>query len=251
MALPTPTGLLDEVNGIITSPNTGTWADIGAGTDFPTWDDWKTFNTTPGSLTWLTEELDLGESVYFNLEVDVEAQGTVSYTVYTSTTGAFAGEEVSTAISAGDTNITAFYGRYAVVLITVAPAGGSTPVLQEVSLRASSERFSILKYDLDTTTLTGTTSGGFTIDPGRSVSKILSMRITPQQPGPYFEADYVADDYVATSNPAYPAIASKTNTAPKVVFTTDGGAYTDSIFDIELQCLPEMYVNETGNLHIR
>jgi len=251
MALPSFNGLLDIENNVITAPNTGTWADIGSGTDFPTWDDWKNWSTTPSNLTWGTEVLDLTESVYFNLEVDIEATGSVSYTVYTSTTGAFAGEEVSTTINAGDTNISAFYGRFVTVLITVAAVGGQTPVLQEVSLKASSERFSILKYDLDTTTLTGSLSGGFQIDPGRSVSKILSMRITPQQPGAYFEADYVADDYVATSNPAYPAIASKSNTAPKVVFTTDGGAYTNSIFDVELQCLPEMYVNETGNLAIR
>lgn len=251
MALPSINGFLDETNGVIVAPNTGTWADIGAGTDFPTWDDWKNYSTTPSDLTWLTEVLDLGEIAYFNLETTVEALGSVSYTVYTSTTGAFAGEEASTTINAGDTNITAFYGQYVTVLITVAAVGGVTPILQDVSLRASSERFSILKYDLDTTALTGSLSGGFTIDPGRSVSKILSMRITPQQPGPYFEADYVADDYVETNNPAYPAIASKTNTAPKVVFTTDGGAYTNSIFDVELQCLPEMYVNETGNLAIR
>jgi len=251
MALPSFNGTLDELNSVITAPNTGTWADIGSGTDFETWDDWKNWSTTPGTLTWLTDILDLGESAYFNLELTVEAVGTVSYSVYTSPTGAFAGEETITAISSTDTNISAFYGRFVAVLITVTPAGGSTPQITAVSTKASSERFSILKYDLDTTTLTGTTSGGFEIPVGRSISKVLSMRITPQQPGPYFEADYVADDYVQTNNPAYPAIASKSNTAPKVVFTTDGGAYTNSIFDIELQVLPEMYVNETGNLSIR
>ena len=251
MALPTANGILDEINGVVTAPNSGTWADIGSGTDFETWDDWKNWSTTPATVTWLTDILDLGSAQYFNLELSVEATGTVSYSVYTSPTGAFTGEETVTAISSTATNISAFYGRFVTVLVTAAPAGGSTPQITAVSTRASSERFSILKYDLDTTTLTGTTSGGFEIPVGRSVSKVLSMRITPQQPGPYFEPDYVADDYVEATAPAYPAIASKSNTAPKVVFTTDGGAYTNSIFDIELQVLPEMYVNETGNLSIR
>ena len=252
MALPSTNGVVDTANNAITGPNTGTWSQLGSGTDIATWDEWNIWSTTPSTLTWTTDTLDLGSIQDFNLEVEIEAQGTATYTVYTSTTGAFAGEEVSTVISAGDSNIAAFRGRYAAVIISVPyDSSQGVPQINSVSLRASTTNFNILLTDLNTIDLAGSVSQGFTLDLGRIVSKVRSMRITPLSPEPYFTTDYVATDYIGEPVPAIPSIKDKDRTSPKVTFITDTGTFTNSSFDVEVNVMAEQYVDSNGNLTIR
>jgi hypothetical protein len=247
MALPTYNGIQNLDTNLIEAPSTSTWDDITS------WDTWTNWTGEPAAqLTWLTEQLDLGSSQYFNLQVATQATGSVSeYSVYVSDTGAFAGEETVTTINPGDTNIEGFYGQYVIILVTVDyVAASGAPNISSVTANATSERLEIVLTDINSADLTGSTTAKQLVLP-RNVSKVVSMFVQPHQPGLYVASDYVADDYFESAPPVFSNIADKDRLIPKVSFATYEGIYTNSIFDIKLAVLPEQYCDEQGNILVR
>ena len=247
MALPTTNGIYNPFTNVIEAPSTSAWSENTS------WENWTSWTGTPAAqLTWLTDTLDLGSSVYFNLTISTQAVGTISeYVVYVSTTGQFNGEETATTITPGDNNIEGFYGQYVVVKITVdyVPASGD-PQITSINTNATSERLEIVLTDINSADLSGSLTAKELVL-GRNVSKVVSMFIQPHQPGGYFAEDYVDTDYIETAPPVFGNISDKDRTSPKISFATYEGIYTNSVFDIKVAVLPEQYCDNEGNMLVR
>ena len=248
MAIPSFNGILDFNLGKIITTNSSAWEDLGAGDSagenlIQTWSDWTSWTPSPVSpLTWVTDTVDLEETNWFNITWTIQCEGVPTFTVYTSTTGDFAGEETSTTVNVGDTDIGAFYGRYAVIFISVAQeVGGGAPEISSFEWVSSGNRFEIIQYDVDSTTLSGSSSARQIALP-RTVSKVLAMNITAHT-SLYVTEDYVQADYIQNAAPGFPAIVSKTRSAPEVTFVDTNGTRTDAIFDISLSVMPEQYMD--------
>ena len=197
MAIPATNYIFDQLNSLITTANQGTWADKSGAT----WDSWTAWADNPVTpMTWESDVLDLGQIAYFNLNWKITCAGTPTFTVYVSSTGAFAGEETSTTINVDDTNIEAFYGRYVVAFVSLAydPTQGF-PTITTFDQTASGESLQTLQYDVASNGLTGDASARAIVMP-RTVSKVLALQITAHA-GSYVEDSYVADSYIDDTAP--------------------------------------------------
>lgn len=255
MAIPSTNGVFDEILQKVVTTNTSTWDDLGAGDSagqntIQTWDQWTSWTPAPTTpLTWASDVIDFGATTYFNLTWTFSCIGTPTFTVYTSTTGAFAGEETSTTVNVGDSDVEAFYGRYVLVYFSVAedPAAG-VPEITDFTWTATSKPFNIQQYDIVSSDLAGSSSARQIAMP-RTVSKVLGMSITAHT-SQYVLDDYVAADYIQDAAPGFPAIVSKTRSAPEITFVDTNGTRTDAVFDITLTVLPEQYMSN-NNMAIR
>jgi hypothetical protein len=90
MALPASTGTLNTELSVVTPNNTGTWAAL-AGTQWNEATSWIT--APPDEMLWVTDLIQVPFTTPYNLRIETDAEGQVSYDVYTSSTGAFQGEE--------------------------------------------------------------------------------------------------------------------------------------------------------------
>jgi len=246
MAIPATNYVFDEVQQVITTTNQSTWADL-SGT---TWADYNTWINDPVTpMTFVSQVTDLGETAYFNLSWSITCIGIPTFTVYTSTTGAFAGEESSTTVNVDDVDVEAFYGRYVAVFVSIAyePSEG-IPTINTFDFTASAKNLQLLQYDVNSTTLTGDASARAIAMP-RTVSKVLSMQVTPHASS-YVDDSYVADSYIDDTAPGFPAIVSKTRTGPQITFVSTAGTKVDAVFDITMNVLPEQFM-DGRNLTIR
>ncbi len=131
MAVPAQRSLLEDDIGIVVPWDTGTWA------DWTSWSGQSRWISAPeDDLIWIIDRVDLGRPTYFNLNITTRAVGRVSYKVYTSSTGAFAGEETETVIAYNATNIAAFFGQYYMIAVYVANTDG-LQILENVEHRAT------------------------------------------------------------------------------------------------------------------
>jgi len=247
MAIPNPTGIFDINTSTIIAPNGLTWDDIGAGdsaadNNLQSWDDWKSWVASPSSFTWVTETIDLEKVVWSNLTWTIDCVGTPSYVVYYSTTGEFAGEESTLSIAVGDENIAAIYARYIAVQITITPVPSEgVASITSFEWNASSERLTLLDFDLNSANLGGSNTAR-ELTPPKLNSKILAMRITPIA-SDYVEDSYVASGYIQATAAPYPYIVSKDRTTPTIAFLDNAGNNADSEFDIEYSVLPEQFMD--------
>ena len=233
MTLPIPTGTLDPQTNQIVPNNTGTWDDLSG----LSWAEWNTWVTKPANpLVWLTDVLDLGQILDFNLKITTEANGIVSYVIYVSDTGEFGGEETVTTVNSGDTNVPGFSGQFVCVAVNVAQTLGIN-TLDYVELKANDARVNILLKDVDTSGLTGTTSSR-TLELPRNVSKIFDIIITPHELASAYNLDlYVSS--TATSKQVVPRIVSKDSTEPKIALVGLDNQPRDAVVDISIWALPE------------
>lgn len=225
----TITGFIDEASNTILPNNTSTWADY-AGT---TWANWTAWTGTPADpLVWITEMLDLGSSQTFNLNIETLAQGTVSYTVFVSDTGAFTGEETETAIAPGDTGISSFTGQYVIVAVSVA-AGAQPPVIEDITITATNQSLALQFSDVDTSTLSGSVTARV-LSSDREISGILNMQITPKAVTAYDVDAYVTN--TPTSTTVIPKIIDKS----LLTFSLVGidNQPRDAVVDIVVEALP-------------
>lgn len=258
MALLTATGTLDlEANAVLPN-NTGTWADL------TTWDAFTSWIMTPANpLIYLSDIQDLGEVRDFCLKIVTDAVGSVAYTVYTSTTGAFAGEEAYVDIAQGAIGVVSFTARYYIVAISVTQTAGLN-VLNGFETTVTTQTISIDLNAVDTSTLSGT-SAARTLALPRSVGEIFDLQVTPWEATAYNVDFYVSN--TATSTTLIPRIVNKSgNYIQDSYFDTNGYfefTYTpvialvgidnvarDGVVDVFIRCLPEMYMSG-NNLLVR
>lgn len=241
MALPTVTGILDEINGVVVPQDTGTWA------DYTSWDSFLAWESSPANpLVWLADLVDLGEVQDFVLEIQTVANGDVSYEVYVSDTGLFNGEETVTQIEQGDTAVPAFRGRFVIVAVSVAVTSGVN-TLNDVQITASNRTVDIKLSSVDTSTLAGTVSARQLSLP-RTPAKVVHMQITPEESASAFNIDtYVTER--PTSTQLIPRIVSRTVPITIALQGRDG-VDRDGVCDVLLSVLPEQFM-DGANLRIR
>tara|TARA_R110000772_G_scaffold205144_3_gene315385 strand:+ start:882 stop:1649 length:768 start_codon:yes stop_codon:yes gene_type:complete len=240
------------VNGILQTDSAGSSTIVinpgGAWTDLPaTWDTWLNYNIGGGdTLYWITEPIIMERPDYFNIETDIDATGIVEYTVWTSVTGAFAGEETQTVINENDTDIDAFNGTYVVLGIKVTEVSANGPVqINRFSWETTGRTLSYYFNDFNSSQLEGTVSARQVYVP-RVSSWITNVQITPQlASNRYVAADYVVDDYFESTTAGYviPQIVAKYSDRFDIRFYTSSGSETDAVFDAVATVLPEQYAN--------
>lgn len=223
----TVTGTLDEINNIIVPNNTSQWSDLTS------WDSWNSWVGAPADpLVWITDVIDTGIEGSYNLEILTDADGTVSYSVFTSSTGTFTGEETETAIASGAASVSSFTGRYAVVAVSVS-ADSSINVIRNISLKANNRTIMLKFNDVDTSTLDGTASARV-LSTARSISGIVNMQITPKAVTAYPVDLYVSS--TATSETVIPRIIDKSLLTFGLVGIDNQPR--DAVVDIVVEALP-------------
>jgi hypothetical protein len=196
-------------------------------------------------LIWAVDPVDLGTSKTFNLRIQTVADGLVSYKIYTSDTGAFAGEETITTINPGDSGVAAFSGRYLWIEVFVAATSGVNVLYGiEYAISEKPNKFSL--NNVDTSTLSGTSSAR-TLELPKAVSGVTNIQITPRTVANYTLQTYVTD--YPTCNTVLPRVLSKTAPYQIALMGLDN-VPRDAIVDLLVEYLPEGYMSG-NNLLVR
>jgi hypothetical protein len=227
----TANGVFDFENQVVTAPSTGTWASL------TTWAAWTNYATsTASTMTWLLDPVDLGDVRNFCLTINTQSNGIVDYYVYTSNTGAFAGEETETIILAEATGVAAFSARYYQVGVSVERLADPQEITGiEVRVVQSRNKFSM--DNIDTSTLSGTSSAR-TLTLPRPVGTITNIQITPRTVSNY-QLDVYVTDY-PTANTVLPRVLTKTSPYQIALIGLDNKP-RDAVVDLLIEYLPEMY----------
>lgn len=233
----TVNGLFDEPSQKITAPNTGTWADLVS------WDEWNTYVTDPpDELFWLTDIQDLGSEQDYCLTVDTQATGLVDYYIYTSNTGAFAGEETEHIILLEAAAVPSFRSRYFQVGVGVELLTVAQEITQiTVTVIQSTNRLSV--NNLDTSTINDGSTLGLVLPLGRTVGTITNIQITPQECAAFTLDVYVTDN--PSSRVVIPTVTSKTGESVSFTLTGLDNEPRDAVVDVLVEYLPEMF--RSGN----
>jgi len=243
MALANSTGVLDTTVGYVIPINVGTWGDLG-NTAWSSWSSW--LNQPADPLVWLTDAVDLGTNTFFNMTTTAVVNGNLTYNIHASTTGAFAGEEITTTITSGNRgevqgNLDAFYGRYVMIQANIAGTGG-LPSLEQLTFTTQNTNFTITLDDLDSSTLAAN-GAGRVVPVGRTVGAIKNMQVTTRKStagGQYVDSGYVASGYFQqTSTIVIPNVLGKNRHTPTVEFNNTDGDGVDVVFDAHITVLPE------------
>jgi len=236
MALLETNGTLDLETGVVTPNNTGTWADL-AGSTWNSWGSW--INQPADPLIWLTDVIRVPYTTPYTLRIETQAQGQVSYVVYTSNTGQFAGEETTTTINSGATNVSAFQGSNIIVAIKVANTGARI-TLEDVRITATDYTLDIPVSIADTSVLAGS-AGSRTIPLPRTISGVVNITATARPITAYVPNLYVTD--METSTTVYAEVVDKTFSAPKIGLFKIDGYPVDGGVDIKIKALPEQQMS--------
>jgi hypothetical protein len=241
MALPANTGYLDIDQGIVFPNSTGEWS------DYTTWSDFTSWTGTPADpLIYVSDVVDLGQVRSFCLKIITQAQGEVSYDVYTSTTGLFDGEETLTSIAYGATGIASFNTRYFAVAVKVAATAGVN-ILNGFEITATEQTISFSFNSVDTSTLAGTV-GNRTFPLGRTVSQIVDLQATPQITSAYALEVYSSD--FANCLSVIVNVYSNTTTSVGLYIVGIDNSPQDCLVDIKVTATPEQFM-QGNNLLVR
>jgi hypothetical protein len=244
-------GALDPESGTIKATGSGRWNDL------TTWSSFTDFRGRLQEIIWTSPLIDRGEVKYFTISTEADFDGTLTYEIYTSSTGEFRGEEIKTTVVDGELDIPAFYGQFVYVISRV-----SGSELRQLNITTSTKTTEFKLRDIDTTTLVGTASSR-TIALPSPVSRVMSVDIRAKTPTPYAVDLYVSN--TATSSVLIPMVVSKADAEPYFVndyIATDyylAGATPsfalygidnqarDGVVDIDLEVLPRQLMT-AGNL---
>jgi hypothetical protein len=236
MALLVTNGTLNTETGVVTPNNSGTWANLSGST----WSSWSSWVNAPADpLIWLTDPITVPYTTPYTLRIETQAQGQVSYVVYTSNTGNFGGEETTTTINSGATGVGAFEGRYIIVAIKVANTGARI-TLENVQVKATDYSLDMAITVDDTAILAGS-AGSRTIPLPRTIAGIVNITATARPITAYVPNVYVTD--MATSTTVYAEVVDKTFSAPKIGLFKIDGYPVDGGVDIRIKALPEQQMS--------
>lgn len=180
MALPISTAYIDPVTNWALPASQTTWSSFA---NVVAWSGWRTWNAQPAnSMVVVSSVQDRGVTGYFNLRTTADVTGNIAYSVYTSNTGAFAGEETISNITPNTSNIAAFYGRYFAVVANVTDPSGQIQ-LRSLNIESTNNRFDIQFNDVDTQNLAAGDESGTKILPlSRTISAVTNMQVTAHNP---------------------------------------------------------------------
>jgi hypothetical protein len=212
-----------------------------------TWDTWLNYNVgAQDTLYWITEPVIMERNDYFNIETNIDATGDVEYTVWTSDTGDFDGEETETVITENQQNIAGFFGQYAVLGIKVSEVAANGIVqINRFSWKTTGRTLSFYFNTYNSSDLAGVVGARKVYMP-KPASWITNAQITAyQSQGLYVEDDYVDDDYFESSGsgPVITNILERYSDHVEFGFFALDGTATDTVFDAVFQVLPEQYAD--------
>lgn len=235
MTIPAPTGWLDETSNTVIPFSTGNWNNL-SGT---TWESWKEWVINPSLLRYNSGIISLPQEKTFNLIIKTEATGNVDYIIYTSSTGAFNGEEVATTISYNSSTAPTFTTQYFVIEIIVNRTS-QLPTILDFEYTTNQTPLYLSFNNLDTSSLSGTVSNR-QIPTTKFSGTAINIQITPKQ-----VTDYVPDLYVSStqlSNTVIPTIISRQPISFKLVGIDNQPR--DAIVDVSIEYLATGY--RSGN----
>lgn len=235
--VPAQQARLEDNIGIVVPLDTATWS------QWTSWNDQSRWISAPeDDLIWIIDRVDLERETYFNLSITTQAVGRVSYKVYTSTTGAFQGEETETVIAYNATDIPAFYGRYFMLAVYVSNID-NLQILENVEVSANTNTFSISRSAVNTNTFGGTTAARV-IPLSRNVSHIWSVSVQPI--GTSYTQDVYVTEYPSATT-LIPTVVNKTRTGPTIKLVGLDNVARDAVIDYEIIAMPEQSM-VNGNL---
>ena len=181
MPLPIDTSTIDSVTGYAVPLSTGTWAGLANAVTWGSWTSWN--NQAANSMVVVGNVQDRGKTGYFNIKTSADVIGNISYQVFTSNNGAFAGEEMITNVSPNTSNLNAFYGRYYSVVANVTDPAGQIQ-LRSLNVTSTDSRFDIQFNDVDTSALeAGPNNSGSRVLPlNRTISAVTNMQVSSHNP---------------------------------------------------------------------
>lgn len=236
MTMLTPSGQLDIESNTVFPEDTGQWSTL------TTWDGFTSWYVNPTyPIVWYVPMQDQLDVLTYNMKIVTQTQGTVTYQVSTSATGAFAGEETSVTINPNDENVTAFSGKYFTVAVQVSRGLGLT-TLDSVTVTTTNAQITETLTNLDTSTL----GGSITARPVPRVRKygaITAITVDTRQVTAYNVDMYVSN--YATSTTVIPRVVSKDRTTPTIALLGIDGSNKDGTVDVTIAGLPEQY--RSGN----
>lgn len=175
MPLPQTTSQLDPATGYQIPINSGTWANAS------TWASYTSWISQPStSITVVGDIIDRGTAGYFNIKTTADYSGDISYSVFTSNTGEFQGEEVETIFTAYTTNVSAFYGRYFAVCANVSSSSGQCE-LRSLGIAHTNNTFD-LRFDNMVSSNLDTNEFGSVLPMPRAVGAIKNIQATVHLP---------------------------------------------------------------------
>lgn len=242
MALTTENYRVDLVTNQIMPTGTSTWS----GQSGKTWSNWREWNYNYSKqVVFYINGIELGLTPKnFTLRINTSSNASISYEVYTSNTGAFAGEETKTVISPNQTGITGFNGAKCKVAV-IATATGGMPIIDSITYSYTTVGEKQLSFSqINTAALTGSSSSRI-LNLNTNVGGITNVNIQP-----YEVTAYAVDAYVTatpTSTYLIPKVISSTSTSLTFALVGVDNQPRDGIVDIYLQTLPMQYM-EGNNL---
>jgi len=224
---------VDQVTGSLQAEDTTTWAELGS----TTWGNLVQFSQSTIEIRTEISDFDLGEPVDFTLDIQAETQGTISYYVYTSSTGEFQGEELETLVEEGD-SINSFRGQFVKI-----QARSSSRKISDITVTVNTEPFTQRLLAVDTSQLPGT-SQARTLELATPVSGVVEITIDPLPAPTYIQDLYVTNQ--KTSTVLVPVVLSKTQT-PQFQLVGLDNVPRDGVVDITVVGMPQMTMTD-GNL---
>lgn len=239
MALTVDNYRFDGVTGQIFPNGTSTWSGLSG----RTWSSWRNWNYDYDTqIVYYVSILNgLGLTPkYFTLRIQTDSNSPITYEVYTSTTGAFTGEETKTVIEPGDTGVTGFYGNTCKIAV-IANSAGLPPQINSIQFQYTTVGEKQLTYSqVNTANLSGTSSAR-TLSLGTDVGGIVDVKIQPYETTAYNLDVYVTN--TPTSTYLIPKVISSTTTSLTFALVGVDNQPRDGIVDIALKTLPLQYMD--------
>lgn len=237
------TGVINLETNEVFPVDTATWDDIA---DY-TWGAWESWTiNTDDYMLWRLDPIFFPAVQDFCLRITCDANGTVDYIVYTSTTGEFNGEETTTTITNGDTNVAGFNGIAVIVVAKVWKTVGVNK-LSGITVTTTNRTIGETISDADSSTLTGSSSSR-QIPITRNYSAISDIAIHAHAVTSYTQDVYVTEHPSSTT--VIPRVISKSNTTPTFALIGVDNVARDGVVDIQITGLPQQYM-QGNNLLIR
>ena len=232
----TPNSALNTLEDKIYPTGTGTWSGLPA--TWAAWTNW--YEGTPNELYWLSDKIDLFVPTTFTLNLNIVANGIVSYEVYTSNTGAFAGEESTQVIDSGDTDVPGFYGRYVQIGVKVIRSFTEVQTISAIDIVTSDASITEEFENVSTSTLAGTiTARQIPITKKFSILNVVDVAV--QQVSAY-NLDVYVTDYLSCTT-LLPRVVSKNRTTPTIALIGLDNVPRNGTVDITVTGLPEQYMS--------
>ena len=249
-------GFYDNTSGKYTPKSVETWDDFDASSAGLSWDGYTEWQATPLlPLTFTTNVIDFGSSVYLNYLVGVNASNPVDLTINYSDSLS-GGNLVSPStinVSPNTASLNAAKGRYWQVTVSCDRDSASLPLplITGITTRLSNRSIEEVLQSKDSSTLSGTT-GVRQLDSLATIGTISTLVAQPHASSgeDYVASSYVASDYVETAVVKLPVILLDKTTSPPTLNIYDANASNvavDCVFDAVIKGLPQLSSNSAGN----